>query len=205
MSRLLGAGDDATAIDNQNRGIELVLLLGLPAAAALIVMPLPIVQVLFVRGAYTLADAEASSAALAAFACGVPAYLLVRVLTPGNVAASLALMWVLGIVGIALANVLAAWTAAVLQAAILFRRGHLAFDDRLRRRIPRIALASAAMAAVLWLAAPYAASFLTGPLLIKIAALAALVVGGGAVYGVAVLALRAATLADVRSALRRGP
>jgi putative peptidoglycan lipid II flippase len=225
MSRLLGAGEDKTAIDNQNRGIELVLLLGLPAAAALIVMPLPIVQVLFVRGAYTLADAEASSAALAAFACGVPAYLLVRVLTPGffarhdtktpvkvafvavavNVAASLALMWVLGIVGIALANVLAAWTAAVLQAAILFRRGHLAFDDRLRRRIPRIALASAAMAAVLWLAAPYAASFLTGPLLIKIAALAALVVGGGAVYGVAVLALRAATLADVRSALRRGP
>jgi putative peptidoglycan lipid II flippase len=225
MSRLLGAGEDKTAIDNQNRGIELVLLLGLPAAAALIVMPLPIVQVLFVRGAYTLADAGASAAALAAFACGVPAYLLVRVLTPGffarhdtktpvkvafvavavNVAASLALMWVLGIVGIALANVLAAWTAAVLQAAILFRRGHLAFDDRLRLRIPRIALASAAMAAVLWLAAPYAASFLTGPLLIKIAALAALVIGGGAVYGVAVLALRAATLADVRSALSRGP
>ena len=225
MSRLLGAGEDATAIDNQNRGIELVLLLGLPAAAALIVISLPIVQVLFVRGAYTIADAGASSAALVAFACGVPAYLLVRVLTPGffarhdtktpvkvafvavavNIAASLSLMWVLGIVGIALANVLAAWTAAVLQAAILLRRGHLAFDDRLRRRIPRIALASAAMAAVLWLAAPYASPFLTGSLLVKVAALAALVGGGGVVYGVAVLALRAATLADVKAALRRGP
>jgi len=83
MSRLLGAGEDTTAVYSQNRGIELVLLLGLPATAALIVMPLPIVQVLFVRGAYTIADAGASSAALVAFACGVPAYLLVRVLTPG--------------------------------------------------------------------------------------------------------------------------
>ena len=55
-------------------------------------------------------------------------------------------------------------------------------------------------------AAPACATpFLTGPLLVKVAALAALVFGGGAVYGAAVLALRAATLADVKSALRRGP
>jgi putative peptidoglycan lipid II flippase len=225
MSRLLGAGDDATAIANQNRAIELVLLLGLPATAALIVIPLSIVEVLFVRGAFTIADAAASSAALAAFACGVPAYLLVRVLTPGffarhdtktpvkiafvavavNVVASLSLMWALGIVGIALANVLAAWTSAVLQAAILFRRGHLVFDDRLRRRVPRIVLASLAMAAALYFAAPHAAPLLAGSLVVKLAALAALVIGGGAIYGAAVLALRAATLGDVKNALRRGP
>ncbi len=225
MSRLLGAGDDATAIANQNRAIELVLLLGLPATAALIVIPLPIMEVLFVRGAFTLTDAAASSAALAAFACGVPAYLLVRVLTPGffarhdtvtpvriafvavavNVVASLSLMWSLGIVGIALANVLAAWTSAVLQAAILLRRGHLVFDHRLRRRVPRIALASLAMAAALWIAAPHAAPLLAGSLAAELAALAALIIGGAAIYGVAVLTLRAATLGDVRNALRRGP
>ena len=66
-------------------------------------------------------------------------------------------------------------------------------------------LASLAMAAALYFAASHAAPLLAGSLVVKLAALVALVIGGAAIYGAAVLTLRAATLGDVRNALRRGP
>src|SRR3546814_7019555 len=51
LSRQLSAGDAAAARHSQNRAIEFALLLTVPAAAALIVIPLPIISVLFERGA----------------------------------------------------------------------------------------------------------------------------------------------------------
>ncbi len=67
----------------QNRGVELALLLTLPAAAALIVLARPILAVLFERGAFGPAEATATAAALAAYAAGLPAFVLVKVLAPG--------------------------------------------------------------------------------------------------------------------------
>src|SRR5207248_874191 len=71
------------AAATQNRGVELALLLTLPAAAALIVLAQPILSVLFQRGAFGPAESEATAAALAAYAAGLPAFVLVKVLAPG--------------------------------------------------------------------------------------------------------------------------
>ena len=53
VSRHLRAGDHAAVMDSQNRSLEFALLLTVPAAAALAIVPTEIVTVLFERGAFT--------------------------------------------------------------------------------------------------------------------------------------------------------
>ncbi len=223
LSRSLGAGDEARAMDHQNRAIEVSLLLTLPAAAALLVIHQPIVAVLFERGAFGAEAVAATGAGLAAFAAGLPAYVLVKVLVPGffarqdmttplkvsiaamaaNLALIAALFPALGFVGIALATA----ASSVLHAGLLWwwlaRRGLLVMDARLRRRLPRMIFASAVMAAGLWLAAAALEAPLAGALPLRIAALSALVVGGMAVFGLCAQAFGAARLGELREMLGR--
>src|SRR5690606_32786876 len=88
VSRLLGSGKEAEAMDTQNRGIELALFLTLPATAAFIFAAEPIIRGLFQHGAFTAEDSRLSGWALSAFSIGLPSYVLVKVLTPGFYARS---------------------------------------------------------------------------------------------------------------------
>ena len=223
LSRHLSDGDDAAASRTQNRAIEFALLLTVPAAAALVAIPGPIVTVLFQHGAFDAADAAATTGALAAFAVGLPAYVLIKAFTPGffarqdtktpvkiavasmtaNVVLAVILMQVLAHVGIALATACSAWLNAGLLAYILRRRGQLHFDDRLRARAPLILLAAVGMAAALWGGERLLAPLLSGPLDDRVLGLALLVAGGLAIYGLVSLLLGAARLSDLRTAFRR--
>ena len=223
LSRHLSAGDDGAAAHSQSRAIEFALLLTLPAAAALLTIPGPIVTVLFQRGAFGAADAEATAGALAAFAAGLPAYVLIKALTPGffarqdtktpvkiavlsmsaNVVVAVALMQLFAHVGIALATAASAWLNAALLALTLHRRGHLRLDAKLRAAAPRIAGAALAMAAVLWACGRALAPMLAGGAEERALALALLVAAGLLAYGIAVQATGAARLADLRASLRR--
>ncbi len=193
LARQLRAGEVAAALKSQNLAIELALLLTLPAALALIVLAWPIIHVLFEHGAFGPEDSLKTSWALAAYAAGLPAYVLIKVLAPGffaredtktpvkvalvclaaNLVFVVTLMWPLAHVGIALATALSAWLNAGLLAWLLRRDGLLQPDARLRRRLPRIVSASLAMAAGLWLAQRWLAP--VPPTL----GLALLVAGGG--------------------------
>ena len=82
LSRQVRAGDAAGAAATQNRGVELALLLTLPAAAGLVVLAHPILAALFERGAFGPVAATETAAALAAYAVGLPAFVLVKVLAP---------------------------------------------------------------------------------------------------------------------------
>ena len=223
LSRALQAGDRALAIDQQCRAIEVGLLLTLPAAAALIVIAEPVIAVLFERGAFGAEAVAATGAGLAAFALGLPAYVLVKVLAPGffarqdmvtplkvslaamaaNVVLIAALFPALGFIGIALATAGSSALHAGLLWLWLTRRGLLVADDRLRRRLPRMIAASAVMAAALWLAAGALEAPLAGALPARIAALAALVAGGMAVFGLCAQAFGAARLGELRQMLGR--
>ncbi len=223
LSRQLRAGDAAAAAEGQNRALEVTLLLALPAAAALVAVPGPIVSVLFRHGAFTATDATATAAALAAFALGLPAYVLIKALAPGffaredtatpvkvaaaamllNIGFALALMPLLAHVGIALATALSAWINALLLGFLLRRRGFLAPDARLRRRLPRIIASSAALGGLLWLAADAGAEFFRGPLATRAGALALLVVGGIAAFLALAQALGATDLRELKRLLRR--
>lgn len=223
LSRQARQGDTAAAVGTLNRGIEAALLLSLPATAALLVLPPPIIAVLFERGAFGAAEAGATAAALAAYALGLPAYVLIKVLTPGfyaredtrtpvkiavvcvvaNTAAALALMRPFAHVGIALATAASAWLNVVALAVILRRRGYLAPDASLVGRAPRMLLASAIMAAALWLALSWSQPWLAGGLGYRAAALALLVVLGLVVFAIAALVTGAADRAEVKRLFRR--
>src|SRR5207237_1780909 len=137
------SGDAAGAAATQNRGVELALLLTLPAAAALVVLAQPILSVLFERGAFGPRETTATAAALAAYAIGLPAFVLVKVLAPGfyarhdtatpvkvaiaamttNLCLTLVLMQFLTHVGIALATTVAGWLNALSVLGLSLRRG----------------------------------------------------------------------------------
>jgi putative peptidoglycan lipid II flippase len=223
LSRQLRAGDDAAATASTNRALEFALLLTLPGAIALMVMPDLIVSVLFERGAFGVAETAATSAALAAYALGLPAYVLIKVLAPGffaredtatpvkvaafcvaiNLFLNLALMGPLLHVGIALATAISAWINAGLLAWLLVRRGHFVADARLRRAIPRILLASAAMGGALWFAQDVLSGIADADAARAAVVLAVLVALGLVVFAAAAVGFGAARLADIKRLLDR--
>ena len=83
LSRQVRLGDDEGARDTQNRGLELALFLTLPSAVGLGVTAWPIMTVLFQRGAFGPVEANATASALAAYAAGLPAFVLIKIMTPG--------------------------------------------------------------------------------------------------------------------------
>jgi putative peptidoglycan lipid II flippase len=83
LSRQVRAGEVDAALASQNRALEFAFFFMLPAAASLIVLATPIIDVLFRRGAFGPVEVEETAHALVAFACGLPALMLVKSLTPG--------------------------------------------------------------------------------------------------------------------------
>jgi putative peptidoglycan lipid II flippase len=92
---------------------------------------------------------------------------------------------------------------AGLLAFILYRRGHFAMDDRLKRRLPRIVLASAGMAGALVLAHWALAPWFAANLVFRAGALTALVFAGLASFVILAHFFGAAGLRDLRGLLRR--
>jgi putative peptidoglycan lipid II flippase len=173
LARALRAGKTDIAHHTQNRSMEFAAALTLPATVALIVIPAPIIAVLFERGAFTAADTAATAPALAAYAFGLPAFVAIKVLQPAffaredtktpmrygavsmvvNVVAAFALFFLFGHVGIAAATSIAAWVNTWMLAGALIRRGDLVADAPLKRRLPLLALASVLMGVGLFFAA----------------------------------------------------
>ena len=227
LARQIRAGEDSEALANQNRALEVALVLTLPAAAALIVIAQPIIAVLFERGAFGPEAVAATALALAAYAAGLPAHVLAKVFTPGyfaredtatpvkiavlvmvvNAALAVVLMLALqrygmGHVGIALATSLTGWLNAVMLWRGLARRGQFSLDARLRRRALPILVAAVIMAGVLMLGHGLLAPWLTGALHERVVALAILVAAGSATYFVAAQLLGAVDLRELKSLLR---
>ncbi|MDO8608453.1 MAG: murein biosynthesis integral membrane protein MurJ [Phaeospirillum sp.] len=222
LSRQLKAGEAEAAQVSQNRAMEFGLILTLPAAVALMVIAAPVIRVLFERGSFGPAETAATASALVAFAIGLPAYVLVKVLTPAffaredtatpvrvagatmllNIVLNLALVGSLAHVGMALSTAIAAWFNVIVLAVLLKRRGFFAMDERLRAKAPRIVAACAVMAAALWGARQVLWPLAQGQLM-AIAMLVALVTAGLVAFVVAAQLLDAARLSDIKAMMRR--
>jgi putative peptidoglycan lipid II flippase len=83
LSRQVRAGEGEASLGTLNRAIEYALFLTLPAAAALIVSAWPVMSALFGRGAFEAESVRLSAQSLAAYALGLPAFVLVKVVAPG--------------------------------------------------------------------------------------------------------------------------
>ncbi|WP_234730746.1 murein biosynthesis integral membrane protein MurJ [Acidocella facilis] len=170
VTRNIALGEEAEANTALNRAFESVLMLTLPAAIGLSVAAKAVMDVAFVRGAFSAHDAVLAGRSLAAFALGLPVFALIKIFTPGfyargdtvtplkigifavllNLGLNLLFMHPLKAVGPALATSLSSACNALLLFWLLRRRGHFSFDALSRRRIPRILLAGVVMAAALW-------------------------------------------------------
>jgi putative peptidoglycan lipid II flippase len=82
LSRQVRAGEGAASLVTLNRAIEYALLLTLPAAVALLVSAEPVMAVLFGRGAFDPENVRLSAQSLAAYAVGLPAFVLVKAVAP---------------------------------------------------------------------------------------------------------------------------
>ncbi|PIE08005.1 MAG: murein biosynthesis integral membrane protein MurJ [Rhodobacterales bacterium] len=223
LSRKLRADDHAGGRHSLSRAGEMALALTVPAAVALVVVPLPLVSVLFERGRFTAEDSAATAVALQIYGLGLPAFVLQKVLQPVyfarentrtpfyyalvsmlvNAGIAIGLAPLIGYTAAAFGTTLAAWAMVALLWRGTARMGdHTRFDARFRARIWRIAAASLAMGAVLWaLALGLGGLFYTPGW--RALALVALVVPGGASYFLFGHLAGAFRLSDFRSAMKR--
>ena len=225
LSRQIGSGNEQAAKDTQNRAIELALFLSLPAAIALCIAATPLIRGLLQHGEFTPAETIGSASALAVFALGVPAYVLIKVLTPGfyaredtktpvrvamfsmlfNLVGNLILIWPMGHVGVAASTAIAAWVNVLILYWLLHRDDHLKADTRLISRGTRIIAASALMGVALWFTAPIADGFMARSLGERVVALCLLCGGGALVYAVAIFGTGAYRLSELKSLVTRRP
>lgn len=223
LARRLAAGDEKGAALSQDRAVEFALAASLPAALAMGILAYPIVDVLFRHGAFDDRAAFETARTLAAFAIGLPGYMLAKALqpaffargdlrTPTLIAAggalvdlilALALFPVLAQVGVALAAAAAGWLNALALSVLLVLRARHRPSPETLRRIAMMAVATLVMGLFLWAAMALLAPLLSGAFILRVLALAFLCLGGFAVYVAAAQALGAVDLAALRAALRR--
>ncbi|MEM6276120.1 MAG: murein biosynthesis integral membrane protein MurJ [Pseudomonadota bacterium] len=223
LSRRLQARDSDGGQQAFSRAGEMALALTLPASVALMVIPLPLVSVLFERGAFTAADTAPTALATAVYGAGLPAFVLQKVLQPLyfaredtrtpfryalvamalNAAIAIGLAPLVGYIAAALGATLAGWGMTWLLWRGTRTMGQDASPDaRFWARLPRIALASAIMGAILLLASFAMADLLTQDG-VRYAALAVLIAIGITCYAVAAQLTGAFRLSELKRDLRR--
>jgi len=225
LARQLRAGQNESAMANQNRALEFGLLFSLPSTAALWILAEPMIRVLFQHGHFGPDDTIRTAGALAAFSLGLPAFVLVKALTPGffaredtrtplyiaivsiavNMGLNAAFLYgtSLGPVGIALSTSISGWLNTAMLGIVLMRRGHLEPDARLISRTWRMAAATLGMSVVLVASLMLLRAPLMHPDLMGVVAIAGVCLAGGLAYGVLGVAMGMLNLSDLRSLMRR--
>mgnify|MGYP003643860086 CR=1 FL=1 len=225
LSRHLSAGRAEEATRSQDQSLLLAMLLSMPAAAALAALAIPIVRVLFERGAFDAAATLPVAQALVGFAWGLPAFVLVRVLQPGffsrkdtatptvfagisviaNIGISLWLFPSLQHLGIALATSLSSWLNAGLLALFLARRGYFKLSAASLRKHLLIIVSSLAMGGALYVLGQRAAAIFApgASLLVQAPALLAICLFGIVGYFTLIHITGAQPLGQLAARLRR--
>jgi len=156
-------------------GVRMVLLIGVPAALALVVLAEPLLTTLFHYGAMSTQDIEMSARSLRAYGLGLVAFMLIKVLATGffsrqdtktpvriaiqamvaNMVFNLILIWPLAHAGLALATTLSAYMNAAFLLLGLIHAGVFSWQQGWRVFALRMVLANAALCLVLfWLNTP---------------------------------------------------
>lgn len=171
LSRRLKLDDHTGAREAYSRAAEISLALTVPCAVALIAVPIPLISVLFERGAFGADDTAATALAVAIYGLGLPAFVLQKILQPlffaredtkspfryavvamiVNAVLAVGLAFVIGWIAAAIATTVAGWAMVWLLMRGARQFGDVArLDNRFRRRVWRIGLASVLMGVIVW-------------------------------------------------------
>jgi putative peptidoglycan lipid II flippase len=202
ISRAIARGEEAEASDVQARAFDLSMLLTLPATLALVVASGPIIGALYQGGQYTVEDARVTGNILAILVTGLPAYVLVKVLTPAfyarkdvktpvwiamsvlaaGIVANFLLIPVMKIYSLATVTSASAWINFALLFGILYVRNQFRMPGWLVSRVAKQLIAAIAMGGALYGVKAYAGDLFFGGVLERVIGLGALVGIGGLVY-----------------------
>ena len=173
LSRAVASDNTEQQQASMDEALTLSMALTLPAAAALMAMPYFLIDGLFTRGAFLDVDARATAGILFQFGWGVPAFVLIRILSPAffarrdtrtpmrfalvsvavNAALAIGLFNLgMGVAGIAAAVSASAWVNALLLGGRLWRRDLYRPSAAAISRLLRILLASVGLGVVVALA-----------------------------------------------------
>ncbi len=158
LSKQISSNQNLKVFKTQNRAIEFSFLLALPASLAIFILAEIIIGSLFERGEFLSEDTILSAKALQAFAIGIPAYVLVKILSPIyfsrqntstpvkiaifcvliNFLLNIILMQFFQHVGIALATAISSWINCYLLFYFLMQKNQIKFDKLIKIRFKKI-------------------------------------------------------------------
>jgi len=223
LSRYIANAEDDEAVRLQANAIELAMLLTLPCAVALFITGFAFVKAFMEGQAFTAEDARVTGMVTSALVVGLPAYVLVKVLTPNffarrdtrtpvytaavrlvvTVGLNIVLVPTLGVVALALAGAVGAWVNIALLGGILAQRGFFRLPARVVGRIGRITLASALMGGALVGLMQVITPWLDGPFSGRLLAVAAILAVSLVTYGAATVLLGVLDKATIQRLMRR--
>jgi len=212
LSRQHAAGSVKTYSMALDWALRCVFIIAIPAAIGLYVLAGPLLATLFNYGAFNVHDVVMARLSLMAFAVGLPAFMLVKVLASGfyarqnirtpvkiaaisvaaNIVFNLILIKPLAHAGIALAVSLASMLNTGLLFIYLLRQQLFQLQPGWKLFFMRLVISSIIMAAVLWYGTAPLAQWMAWHWQERVVHLLAIVAGGGAVYFISlwVLGLR---------------
>jgi len=212
LSKSEAQKDDVSFKKTIDWAARLIILVGVPASAALFILADVLMQALFLRGEFTLRDSQMSALALRSMAGGILGFMLIKIFAPAffarqdtktpvkigiisvfaNMIFSVVFIGIFYFLemplhgGLALATTGAAFVNAGLLYYFLYQREIFRFGSHWKKLFAQFAIATSAMIATLYVMLPY---FPTDEAQWqRIIALLVMCAVGAAVYGVALLA-----------------
>ena len=224
LTRALTANNKHEAQHLQNRSLEFGLGLTIPAAVGLFMLNLPLVALVYERGAFDRETSELTAHVLAGFAIGLPSFVLIKIFQPSfyaredmktpmyfsgvnailNIVLSLTLFPIYGIFGLAIATSTAGWVNALLLWGALYLGNHFNITAMTLRNILLICFASLIMAAILYGGEHWLGDSLTDlGLLSRLGLIGALIAVSAAVYFAMVIATGAISKDQMKRMVKR--
>ena len=212
LSKSEAQKDDVSFKKTIDWAARLIILVGVPASAALFILADVLMQALFLRGEFTLLDSQMSALALRSMAGGILGFMLIKIFAPAffarqdtktpvkigiisvfaNMIFSVVFIGIFYFLemplhgGLALATTGAAFVNAGLLYYFLYQREIFRFGSHWKKLFAQFAIATSAMIAALYVMLPY---FPTDEAQWqRIIALLVMCAVGAAVYGVVLLA-----------------
>jgi putative peptidoglycan lipid II flippase len=216
LSRAVSAFDVSRIKDLFYKSLFFGLMLTIPAATALAIIPQLLIGGLFEHGAFDRSDTLLTASVLQAYAYGLPAYIVFKIfstlhfahqntLTPvkvsiitvlTNTALSIMLIQFMGAAGIALATSIAAWVQVIIYFFLLKKERLIEFDATIIQKLMRIIMATAVMACVLL-------GLNTMIDLVLPLKLAMIVMAGLMAYGLSVFVFKVVSLSELKQYLKK--
>jgi len=223
LARSIASGNEEQVVKSQNQAIEMGLFFTIPAAVAFVIVPGDLIHVLLERSNFSAQATIQTSLTLAAYAAGLPAYVLAKVFVPGyfargdtktplkfavvalliNVTLNIILMQYYAHVGLALATAISAWINVLMLCSGLILQGHYRIEKPLLVRLSKYMLCSIIMGGVVWYVQKNVHFLIEGGAAEQILGLVILVISGIGAYLLAIFLTRTVKKDELRALFSR--